>query len=160
MKEHPPPPSTAFEEIEQADLRTQSFSGPSTVEIHNNPLYVEEKSTTDGGTSSVDQNFAGATTSTIPPLSPPPTPPTPPTFESSESDLDMGHGSAHIPLYEGDEDPRRHWFICESTWEANQVTDEDRQMAQFIGALRKMALTWYMTFLERQPREMKDEIKE
>ena len=49
----------------------------------------------------------------------------------------MGHGSAQIPLYEGDEDPRRHWFICESIWEANKVTEEERQMAQFAGALMK-----------------------
>ena len=86
-----------------------------------------------------------------PPLLPPP--------ESSDSDSDMGHRSAHIPLYEGDEDPRRHWFVCESTWEANQVIDEDRQMVQFAEALRKRALTWYMTFSERKPRATKAEIK-
>ena len=45
------------------------------------------------------------------------------------------------------------------TWEANQVTDEDRQMAQFVDALRKRALTWYMTFSERQPRATKANIK-
>ena len=56
-------------------------------------------------------------------------PPLPPPRGDSDSDSDVGHGSAHIPLYEGDEDPRRHWFICESTWEANQVTAEDRLMA-------------------------------
>ena len=71
----------------------------------------------------------------------------------------MGHGSAHIPLYEGDDDPIRHWFIYESTWEANQVTDEDRKMVQFDGALRKRALTWYMTFSKRTPQETKAEIK-
>ena len=71
----------------------------------------------------------------------------------------MGHESAHIPLYEGDEDPRRHWFIYELTWEANQVTDKDRQMAQIAGALRKRELTWYMTFSKRQPRATKFDIK-
>ena len=123
----PPLPHKTLEELKEDDLRTQSDSdsGTSTVHIHNNPLYGAKESTTDGGTNSVDQNSAGPTTSTTPPLSPPPTPPTPPTSESSESDSDMGHGSAHIPLYEGDEDPRRHWFICESTWEENQVTSED-----------------------------------
>ena len=45
------------------------------------------------------------------------------------------------------------------TWEANQVTDEDRQMAQFAGALRKRALTWYMTFSKRQPKVTKAEMK-
>ena len=95
------------------------------------------------------------------PITPPPssTPPPPPPSESSDTDSDMGHRSAHIPLYEGDKDPRRHWFICESTWEANQVTDEDRQMAQFIGGLRKRTLMWYMNFSERKPRAMKAEIK-
>ena len=32
-------------------------------------------------------------------------------------------------------------------------------MAQFIGALRKRALTWYMTFTERTPQASKAEIK-
>ena len=32
-------------------------------------------------------------------------------------------------------------------------------MAQFVGALRKRALTWYMAFSERQPRATKSEIK-
>ena len=71
----------------------------------------------------------------------------------------MGNGSAHIPLYEGDEDPTKHWFICESTWEANQVTNEDRKMAQFAGALQKRELTWYMTYTERTPNATKTEIK-
>ena len=39
------------------------------------------------------------------------------------------------------------------------MTDEDQQMAQFAGALRKRALTWYMTFLERKPRATKAKIK-
>ena len=41
----------------------------------------------------------------------------------------------------------------------NHVTDEDRHMVQFAGALRKIALTWYMTFSERTPRVTKAEIK-
>ena len=32
-------------------------------------------------------------------------------------------------------------------------------MEQFVGALRKRALTWYMTFFERQPRATKAKIK-
>ena len=32
-------------------------------------------------------------------------------------------------------------------------------MAQFIGALRKRELTWYMTFSKRKPRSTKAEIK-
>ena len=49
--------------------------------------------------------------------------------------------------------------MCESTWEENQVTGEDRQMAQFAGALRKRALTWCMTFTERTPQAYKVEIQ-
>ena len=36
---------------------------------------------------------------------------------------------------------------------------EQRQMAQFIGALRKRALTWYMTYIERTPQASKADIK-
>ena len=35
-------------------------------------------------------------------------------------------------------------------WDAADVTDENRQIAQFAGALRKRALTWYMNFTESQ----------
>ena len=114
--------------------------------------------TTDGNESSIN-NSSTERNKQITPLPPPPPPPLPPPEEDNDSDSDMGHGSAHIPLYEGDEDPRRHWLVCESTWEANQVTDEDRQMAQFTGALRKMELTWYMTFSKRTLQETKAEVK-
>ena len=43
-------------------------------------------------------------------------------------------------------------------WDAADVTDEKRQIAQFAGALRKRALTWYMNFMESQNRS-KAEIK-
>ena len=71
----------------------------------------------------------------------------------------MGHIVAHILLYEGDEDPRRHWCICEPTWEANAVTSEYRQMVQFTGALRKRELTWYMKYTEKTPNVTKAELK-
>ena len=32
-------------------------------------------------------------------------------------------------------------------------------MVQFVSALRKMALTWYMTYIERTPQASKAEIK-
>ena len=51
-----------------------------------------------------------------------------------------------LPIFEGDEDPRRHWFICETIWSANDVDNEDKQMHQFAARLRKRALTWYMNF--------------
>jgi hypothetical protein len=68
------------------------------------------------------------------------------------------HHSVHIPIYEGEEDPRQHWFICERMWDAADITDENRQIAQFAGALRKRVLTWYMNFTESQNRS-KAEIK-
>ena len=43
-------------------------------------------------------------------------------------------------------------------WDAANVMDENRQIAQFAGALRKRALTWYMNFTESQNRS-KVEIK-
>lgn len=51
-----------------------------------------------------------------------------------------------IPIFEGDEDPRRHWFICETIWAVNDVDSEEKQMHQFVAGLRKRALTWYMNF--------------
>ena len=88
---------------------------------------VEEETTkkTDENESSIDDSFAERNKE-IAPLPPPPPPPPPPPEEDSDSDSNMGHRSAHIPIYEGDEDPERHWFICELTWEENQVIDEDR----------------------------------
>ena len=68
------------------------------------------------------------------------------------------HHSIHIPTYEGEEDPIQHWFICERMWDAANVTDDDKKIAQFVGALRKGALTLYMNFTENQART-KDEIK-
>ena len=44
-------------------------------------------------------------------------------------------------------------------WDATDVTDENRQITQFAGALRKRALTWYMNFMESQNRS-KAEIKD
>ena len=37
---------------------------------------------------------------------------------------------------------------------------EERQITQFAGALRKRALTWYMTYIERTPQASKADIKE
>ena len=57
-------------------------------------------------------------------------------------------------------DPRRQRFVYESIWEVNQVTVEERQMAQFAGALRKRELTWYMNYIKRFPQASKVDIKE
>jgi hypothetical protein len=45
----------------------------------------------------------------------------------------MGLGNIH--LYEGYEDPRRHWFVCTKLWDATKISDEDKHMAQFDASL-------------------------
>ena len=44
-------------------------------------------------------------------------------------------------------------------WDATNIMDEEKQIAQFADALRKRVLTWYMNFTESQNRS-KVEIKE
>ena len=58
------------------------------------------------------------------------------------------HHAPYIPIYEGDEDPRCQWFIYETIWEAVDVT-KAKKIAQFDGALMKIALTWYMNFTKK-----------
>ena len=43
-------------------------------------------------------------------------------------------------------------------WDATDITDNDKKIAQFAGALRKRELTWYMNFTKKQARS-KDDIK-
>ena len=43
-------------------------------------------------------------------------------------------------------------------WDATDMTNDDKKIAQFAGALRKRALTWYMNLIENKERT-KDEIK-
>lgn len=56
--------------------------------------------------------------------------------------------TVHMPIYDVDENLKRHWFICERIWEAVDTTGEAKQVAQFVAALRKRALMWYMNFIE------------
>jgi len=56
----------------------------------------------------------------------------------------MSHN--HISIYKGDEDCKRHWFVSEKFWDALDITDESKKMAQFVGALRKRDLTWFIFF--------------
>ena len=37
-------------------------------------------------------------------------------------------------------------------WNIADVTDDDKQIAQFVGALRKRELMWYINFTENQTR--------
>ena len=54
-----------------------------------------------------------------------------------------------ILAFEGYANPRKHWFICEIIWDTVHVTDKEKQMAQFIGGLRKTTLTWYINCKEK-----------
>jgi len=37
-------------------------------------------------------------------------------------------GLDNIPIYEGDEDPKSRWFVCEKLWDEANITHEDKQM--------------------------------
>jgi hypothetical protein len=50
-------------------------------------------------------------------------------------------GFNHIPIYEGEEDLKHHWFMCEKFWDVADITYEDKQMAQFKYSLWNHALT-------------------
>ena len=98
--------NTTLEDTKYSELRTDNCSWTSTEEVDTNRLLVKEEmtKTTDGNESFVNDSFAERNKQITPTPPPPPPPPLP--LESNDSDSDMGHGSAHIPLYEGDEDPR------------------------------------------------------
>jgi hypothetical protein len=38
-------------------------------------------------------------------------------------------GLNHIPIYEGDEDPKQHWVVCEKFWAVVDIVDEEKKMA-------------------------------
>jgi len=59
-------------------------------------------------------------------------------------------GFNHIPIYEGEEDPKIHWFVCENFWDATNITNEDKKMPQFGATLRHRTLTWFMNYTEKQ----------
>ena len=33
-------------------------------------------------------------------------------------------------------------------WDATDITDDNKKIVHFVGALKKRALTWYMNFTE------------
>ena len=76
----------------------------------------------------------------------------PPNRQNTKNKKMSHHHFVHIPIYEGEEDPRWHWFVCEKMWDVADIIDEDKQIAQFVGTLRKRALPWYMNFMESQNR--------
>jgi hypothetical protein len=44
-------------------------------------------------------------------------------------------GINHIPIYEGDDDPKLHRFICEKVWHIVDNTNEEKQMSHFGATL-------------------------
>lgn len=59
-------------------------------------------------------------------------------------------GLNHMHVYGGDEDLKLHWFICEKSWDVANMTNEDKQMAQFDTSIRANALTWLMNFTKNK----------
>ena len=60
-------------------------------------------------------------------------------------------GFNHIPIYEGEEGPNHHCFVCEKFLDATDIT--------FGVVLRHRALTWFMNYTKKQTRS-KEEIKD
>jgi hypothetical protein len=55
-------------------------------------------------------------------------------------------GLHHILIYEWDEHPKQHWFVCEKYWDVVDIVNEEKQMAKFGPALRARALTLVYEF--------------
>lgn len=62
----------------------------------------------------------------------------------------------NICTFEDDDDPRHHWFICETICEDTNITNKNKQIAQFMTLLRKRDLTWYMNFDKNQSKSKND----
>jgi hypothetical protein len=59
-------------------------------------------------------------------------------------------GFNHIPIYEGEEDPKLHWFICEKFWDAIDNYRQGKKMDQFRAILHHNDLTWFMNYKKNQ----------
>jgi hypothetical protein len=57
-----------------------------------------------------------------------------PLYSKPSTTIKMAHH--HLPLYEGDEDPRRNWFVCEKLSGAIDVTNE-KKWCNLLGHLVK-----------------------
>ena len=67
----------------------------------------------------------------------------------------MDHNKvSHLPIFEGDDDLKHHWFIFENIWDIVDITEKNKQIAQFVRSLRKRALTCYMNYIENQMMSM------
>ena len=59
-------------------------------------------------------------------------------------------GLNHILIYEGDEDPMHNCFIYGKFWDATDITDKEKQIAQFGATLRARYLKWFMNYTNNQ----------
>ena len=69
------------------------------------------------------------------------------------------HHIPHLYIHDGDGDRTCNWFIYEIIWDVTAVTNENKKIAPFDGALMKRALTWYMNFTEHETRFKNDIMK-
>ena len=61
-----------------------------------------------------------------------------------------------LPTFKGigAEDPKQHWFLCESIWTIKQIQDDNTKLVQLATTLRDRALTWYMKYTTIPPRKL------
>jgi len=59
-------------------------------------------------------------------------------------------GFNHVLIYEGEEDPKHHWFICEFFLDATNIIEEDKKTAQFGVVLCHRALIWFMNYIKKK----------
>ena len=61
-----------------------------------------------------------------------------------------------FPIYDGDGDPWKCWFVCEAFLEDNIVVGENWQISMFIGGIQDRALSWYMNFIKNGAKTKKE----
>ena len=54
-----------------------------------------------------------------------------------------------LPIFHGNgtDDLEKYWFLCEETWTARQIVDDDVKKSQLETTVRVLALDWYMRFM-------------
>lgn len=63
-----------------------------------------------------------------------------------------------LTIYEGNEDPKKYWFICKIIQTVKNTIDLAKQMGQFGAAMKKKGLTWHMTLLVDGKKYTKNQI--
>jgi len=86
------------------------------------------------------------------PLPPPPLPHTPtpsPPPPSPPQPFNMAN-TMKILIFKGvgSEDPEKLWFVANSLWIAQQITDNNLEKVQLFTTLQDRVLTWYIKFCQ------------